>query len=69
MKNSFQKQLNKDIRRIKKSTSLFVFADKTSNSYEMPLEGYNKLLKENITKTYKHAPPKLEVSTLHLTLQ
>ena len=39
-----------------------MFADKTSNIYEMPLGEYNKLLKQNITKTYKHAPPKLEAS-------
>ena len=60
--SNFQKQLNKDIRKIRESTSLLVFADKTSNIYEMPLEEYNKLLKENITKTYKHAPPMLEAS-------
>ena len=41
---------------------LFVFADKASNTYEMPLEEYNKLLKENITRTYKHTPSKLEAS-------
>ena len=28
----------------------------------MLLEEYKKLLKENITKIYKHAPPKLEAS-------
>ena len=28
----------------------------------MPLEEYNKLLKEDITKTYKHVLPKLETS-------
>ena len=38
-----------------------MFADKTSTFYEIPLE-YNKLLKENITKTYRHAPPNLEAS-------
>ena len=35
---SFQKQLNKDIRKIRKSTTLLVFADKTSNIHEMALE-------------------------------
>ena len=48
--NSFQKQINKDIRNIRESTSLLVFADKTGNIYELPLEEYNKLLKENIAK-------------------
>ena len=35
---SFQKQQNKDMRKIRKSTSLLVFADETSNIYEMALE-------------------------------
>ena len=35
---SFQKRLNKDIRKIRKSTTLLVFADKTSNIHEMALE-------------------------------
>ena len=60
--NSFQKQLNKGIRKIRESTSLLVFAGKTSNIYKMPLENYNKVLKENITRTDKHAPLKLEQS-------
>ena len=50
---SFQKQLNKDIRKIRKSMSLLMLNDKTTNIYEMILEEYNKLLKENITKTLK----------------
>ena len=56
----FQKKLNKGIRKIRESTSLLVFADKTSNIYKMPLQNYNKVLKENITRTYIHAPLKLE---------
>ena len=60
--NIFQKQLNKYIRKIRKSTSLLVFAEKTSNIYEMPLEVYSNLLKENIVKTCKHPPPKLDAS-------
>ena len=32
---------------------MFVFADKTRNIYETSLETYNKLLHDNITKTYK----------------
>ena len=60
--NSFQKQLKNDLKEIKKSSDLLVFADKTSNIYKMCTGDYNKLLKDNITKTYKHAPPKLEKS-------
>ena len=59
--NSFQKQ-HIDIRKIRESASLLVFADKTSEICEMHLEEYNKLLKENITRTYKHASSKLEAS-------
>ena len=32
---------------------MFVFADKTRNIYETSLDTYNKLLHDNITKTYK----------------
>ena len=60
--NSFQKQLKNDLKEIKKSSDLLVFADKTSNIYKMSTGDYNKLLKDNITKTYKHAPPKFEKS-------
>ena len=60
--NSFQKQLKNDLKEIKKSSDILVFADKTSNIYKMCTGDYNKLLKDNITKTYKHAPPKLEKS-------
>ena len=60
--NSFQKQLKNDLKEIKKSSDLLVFADKTSNIYKMCTGDYNKLLKDNTTKTYKHAPPKLEKS-------
>ena len=37
------------------SKKVFIFADKTQNPYEMDKETYNKLLVENITKTYKKA--------------
>jgi hypothetical protein len=32
----------------------FVYADKSTNVYETSPDNYNKLLMENITKTYKH---------------
>ena len=62
--NSFQKQLKNDLKEIKESSGLLVFADKTSNVYKMCTGDYQKLLKDNITKTYKHAPPKLEKSII-----
>ena len=61
-KNTFQKKLKADINEIKKSTDVFVFADKTSNIYKMTPQEHKKLLKENVTKTYKKAPPKVETA-------
>ena len=43
------------MRKINVSSNILVFADKTSNIYE-----HRKILKENITKTYKKAPNNLE---------
>ena len=40
--------------------NLYVFADKTSNNYELSNDGYDKLLTENATKTYQKSPIKLE---------
>ena len=37
------------------------FADKTSNTYEMPEQQHKKLL-HDVTKTHKKTPPKLETS-------
>ena len=61
-KNDFQTKLREDIKNIKSSTDLLIFADKTNNIYKMDTEHYEKLLKDNITKDYKKAPPKLEKS-------
>ena len=49
--NTFQQKLKADINEIKKSTDVFVFADKTSNIYNMTPQEHKKLLKENVTKT------------------
>ena len=62
-KNIFQQKLKADIYEIKKSTDVFVFADKTSNIYKMTPQEHKKLLKENVTKTYKKAPTKAETAT------
>ena len=37
------------------SKNVYVFADKTKNIYEVSLTEYNKLLTENIKKSYKLA--------------
>ena len=51
--NSFQNQLNEDIKQIKRDSKIFVLADKSCNFYKMDRETYERLLDENITKTYK----------------
>ena len=58
-KSTFQKQLSKDAKEIRNSTSLYVPADKTTNLYKLQTESYKKLLNDNITKDYK----KTEMST------
>ena len=53
--NNFQGKLKNDIEHIKKSNEVFIFADKSRNIYEVELEKYKKLLKENMTKNYKRS--------------
>lgn len=61
--SQFQNKLKSDVSRIKTNPNILVFADKTSNLYEVSKSEHEKLLKDNITKTYKKAPQKLEHST------
>ena len=51
--NEFQNKLNNDINEIKTRDKVFVAADKSRHIYKMEKDQYKKLLKENITKTYK----------------
>ena len=37
-----------------------ILADKTNNLYEISIENYNKLLLDNVTKSYKKAPETLK---------
>jgi hypothetical protein len=53
-KNHFQKSLANDLKKINSSPNIFIFADKTRNIYEASHDTNNKLLHDNITKTYKH---------------
>ena len=50
--NDFLKTLTSDLKKIKPSNALLVFADKTINLYYMPPDHYNSLYKNSITKTY-----------------
>ena len=62
VKNSFQRKLNEDILNIKSSPDVYAFADKTDNIYKLSPQDYRKLLHENITKSYKISPTRLEKS-------
>ena len=53
VRDQFQSKLKSDISKVKCSKNLFVFADKTSNIYELSKDSYDKLLAKNVTKTYK----------------
>ena len=55
VRNDFQKKLTEDINNIKSSENLHIFADKTTNLYEMTSEQYKTILPNNVTKTYRKA--------------
>ena len=40
---------------------MFVAADKTKNIYKMDVDNYRKLLRDNITSTYKKADKSLTI--------
>ena len=56
MKSNLQRQLNKDIRVIKRSNKVLVFPDKSSNIYKLDTDKYEKLTTEAVTSTYKKVP-------------
>jgi hypothetical protein len=58
--NKFQKELKLDIKKIKSNPNILVFADKTSNIYQLTTENYEKILRDNITNSYAKAPKNLE---------
>ena len=60
LNNSFQEKMKSDILDIKSSLNMLIFADKTSNIYKAALQEYNKLLKDNITKSYNKSTDRLE---------
>ena len=58
---SFLKKLRPVIYWNQNSRNIYVFDDKTNNIYRMPTSEH-KLLKKNVTKTYKTAPENLQES-------
>ena len=59
-RTKFQKQLSRDIRKIRDSKDVLVKADKTTNVYAVPPDTYNKLLNDSITKDYRKAEPNVK---------
>ena len=53
--DSFLTRLNEDAKKIRRSPNLLVSADKTTNLYSVSKQEYEKLLVENITKSYMKA--------------
>ena len=51
--NTFQQKLKNDVHSIKSSNNMLVFADKSSNLYELSRDHYEKLLHDSITQTYQ----------------
>ena len=49
-----------DTAKVKASSNVFIPAGKTTNMYELSPTSYKKSLKDNITRTYKKATPRLE---------
>ena len=60
LNDNFQEKMKSDISGIKSSPNVFIVADKTSNIYKAASREYNKLLKDNITKSYKKSTDRLE---------
>ena len=56
VRNEFLDHLNRDIESIRSSKNVLVFADKSTNLYELSHDNYQKLLHDNITQAYKKAP-------------
>ena len=54
--------MKENVPSIKSSPDVLIFAEKTNNIYKATPEQYKKLLKDNVTKTYKNSSYFLEKS-------
>ena len=55
VKCQFQHVLKNDITSVKNKHRLCVKADKSTNFYKLDILEYNRLLNDNVTKTYRKA--------------
>ena len=51
--NEFQSNLRNDIRQIRRGDNLFISADKSTIIYKVSKASYERMMHENVTKTYK----------------
>ena len=51
--NEFQSNLRNDIRQIRNSNNLFVSLDKSRNIYKVSKSNYERMMYENVAKTYR----------------
>ena len=51
--NEFQSNLRNDIRQIRRSSNLFIPAEKSMTIQEVSKASYEHMMQENVTKTYK----------------
>ena len=58
VRTEFQRKLSEGLRSIKSSNKMFVSADKTRNMYGLDPKEYDKLLNNNVTKSYKKSNKK-----------
>ena len=58
--DKLQNEMKDYINKIKSSSNVFMPADKTTNMLKLTPKEYKKLLRDNVTKTYRKAPPRLE---------
>ena len=58
--DNFQRKLKEGISNIKSSPDVYAFAGKTTNIYKFSSQDYKTLLPENMTKSYKKSPTRLE---------
>ena len=50
----FQSNLRNDIRQIHRINNVFILADKSRNIYKVSKASYERMMHENVTKTYKN---------------
>ena len=51
--NRFQTELKQNIKKVHATNKIIVKGDKSRNLYQLPVEQYRKLVRENVTKDYK----------------